>query len=146
MRFVLDLSQPPRQCAEKMSSPHPQERDPLQEDHPWEHTVPTAPTDASAAAGQTFRDDTDAAADASRPTRGSSRAFATGARELPPIRVIHDNPPTWSGDSPDKELEPYLKMLRGWLLTTRTLKAQQGMTIFNHATGDLQIIINEIAS
>ena len=126
-----------------MPSPHPQERDPLQEDDPWEHTQPTAPTDASAAASP-FREDEDAVADASRAARGSSRAFATGTREAPPMRVIHDNPPSWSGDHPDKELEPYLKMLRGWLLTTRTLKAQQGMTIFNHATGDLQLIINEL--
>ena len=60
------------------------------------------------------------------------------------MQVIHDNPPTWNGDHPEKELEPYLKLLEGWLMTTRTLKTQQGMTIFNHATGDLRLVINEL--
>ena len=126
-----------------MVEPSPQD-DPFQVpgSDPWNtDRSPTAPPGASATA-----DDDAAAAEASR-NRGRSRAFATGAptRDLPPpIRVIHDNPPSWSGDNPDKELEPYLKMLRGWLITTRTLKAQQGMTIFNHATGDLNLIINEL--
>ena len=123
MRFVLDL--PPLlipQRAGAMSSPHPSERDLLQEDDPWQQTQPTAPGDASAAAPP-FREDDDAVADASRAARidaasyrGPSRAFATGTREAPPMRVIHDNPPSWSGDNPDKELEFCLKMLSGWCL------------------------------
>ena len=74
----------------------------------------------------------------------TSRAYATGATDAPPPRIIHDNPPGWSGEQPDRELEPYLKKLRGWLMTTRTFKTQQGMTIFNFATGDLNVIINEL--
>ena len=75
-----------------------------------------------------------------------SNTYATGARDgdLPPPRVINDNPPGWNGDNPERELEPYLKKLRMWLMSTRTLKTQQGMTIFNHATGDLNVIINKL--
>ena len=131
-----------------MATTPPLERvDLLQEDDPWRHTS-TAPLDASAAAAPA------AAADASRAARlasaapsrgGTSRTYATGERtEAPPMRVIHDNPPSWSGDHPERELEPYLKLLSGWLMTTRTLKSQQGMTIFNHATGDLKLVINEL--
>ena len=113
---------------------------------PWRQQS-TASHDASAAAAH------DAAADASRAARlaaaartsATSRTYATGERsDAPPMRVIHDNPPTWSGDHPERELEPYLKLLDGWLMTTRTLKTQQGMTIFNHATGDLKLVINEL--
>jgi hypothetical protein len=60
------------------------------------------------------------------------------------MRIIHDIPPAWSGDNPEKELEPYLKLLRGWLATTRTLKTQAGMTILNFASGDLKTVINEL--
>ena len=31
-----------------------------------------------------------------------------------------------------------------WLMSTRTMKTQQGMTIFILATGDLNVIINEL--
>ena len=85
-----------------MSSPPPTDEDVFQRDDPWSNTyTPTAPPGASAGA------DDDASADASR-DRGRSRAFATGAQrgDPPPIRVIHDNPPTWNGDHPEKELEP----------------------------------------
>jgi len=80
---------------------------------------------------------------------GAPRQTFTGVEAdrqdgLAPMRVIHDIPPTWSGANPDKELEPYLKLLKGWLATTRTLKAQQGMTILQFATADLKLIINEL--
>ena len=64
--------------------------------------------------------------------------------EAPPQRIIHDIPPVWDGKDPEHQLEPYLKTLRGWLMTTRTLKSQAGMTILNFAQGDLKIIINEL--
>ena len=57
--------------------------------------------------------------------------------------MINNNPPGWSGDHPERELDPYLKKLRMWLMSTRTLKTQPGMTISNHATGDLNVITNE---
>ena len=62
---------------------------------------------------------------------------------LPP-RAIHDNPPVWDGRDPDKQLEAYLKLLEGWIATTRTLKRQRGMVILNYAQGDLRLIINEL--
>ena len=97
-----------------------EERDLLHgENDPWAGTRPTAPPgDADAIA----EEEEDASASASRAARiavtarGTSRAFTTGERnsDAPPMRVIQDNPPGWSGDHPEKELEPYLKMLRGW--------------------------------
>ena len=56
-------------------------------------------------------------------------------------RVVHDVPPVWDGKDPERQLEPYLKLLMGWLTTTRTLKQQQGMTILNYSQGDLKVII-----
>ena len=50
----------------------------------------------------------------------------------------------WDGKDPDNAVEPYLKSLKGWLNTTRTLKTQRGMTILHYAVGDLKTIINEI--
>ena len=41
-------------------------------------------------------------------------------------------------------MEPYLKLLAGWLATTRTMKTQRGMTILHHSNGDLKTIINEL--
>ena len=73
---------------------------------------------------------------------GTTGIYAGG--DAPPMRIIHDIPPVWNGDHADKELEPYLKLLRGWLATTRTLKTQAGMTILNSSSGDLKIIINEL--
>ncbi len=59
-------------------------------------------------------------------------------------RIIHDVPPVWDGKDPDNMAEPYLKLLRGWLSTTRTLNTQRGMTILHYAAGDLKLIINEL--
>ena len=72
-------------------------------------------------------------------------AGVTMAREEhPPMRIVHDIPPSWNGNDPERELEGYLKLLTGSLSTTRTLKAQQGMTILHYSTGDLKIVINEL--
>jgi hypothetical protein len=59
-------------------------------------------------------------------------------------RVIHDVPPTWDGKDPDNQAEPYLKLLRGWLQTTRSQSTQAGMTILHYAYGDLKTLINEL--
>ena len=59
-------------------------------------------------------------------------------------RIIHDVPPVWDGKDPDNQAEPYLKLLQGWLNTTRTLKTQRGMTILHYSHGDLKLIINEL--
>ena len=100
-----------------LTPPGEQREDVLQGSDPWAQQS-TASQDASAAAAH------DAAADASRAARlaaaartsATSRTYATGERsDAPPMRVIHDNPPSWSGDHPEKELEPYLQLLRGWL-------------------------------
>ena len=53
-------------------------------------------------------------------------------------------PPTCYCKNPDYEVEPYLKLLEGWLATTRTLKTQRGMTILQYAQGDLKLIVNEL--
>jgi hypothetical protein len=74
-----------------------------------------------------------------------ARAFyGGGTQEQSGPKFIHDNPPAWDGKDPDRRLEPYLKLLRGWMHTTRTLKTQRGMVILNYAQGDLQLIINEL--
>jgi len=52
--------------------------------------------------------------------------------------------PFWDGKDPDNQADPYLKLLRGWLQTTRTQKTQAGMTILHYAYGDLKILINEL--
>ena len=64
--------------------------------------------------------------------------------EPPPQRIIHDIPPVWDGKDPENQTEPYLKLLAGWLATTRTQKTQQGMTILHYASGDLKLIIDEL--
>ena len=64
--------------------------------------------------------------------------------ESQPQRVVHDQPPSWDGSDPDRQVEPYLKLLMGWLSTTRTLKQQRGMTILNYALNDLKLVINEL--
>ena len=69
------------------------------------------------------------------------RTFAT---DDTPHRVVNDVPPIWDGRNPEKQTEPYLKLLEGWLSTTRTLKRQQGMIIMQYARDDLRLIINEL--
>ena len=80
------------------------------------------------------------------PQRNASSAFAVGTaiHEAPAQRIIHDIPPTWGGENPADQLEPYVKLMNMWLATSRTLKNQQGMIILQHAQGDLRVLINEI--
>ena len=86
----------------------------------------------------------------SGPGAGKGKAFrhsenfpmGVSPHEPPPQRFIHDQPPTWDGQDPTNQAEPYLKLLAGWLATTRTQKTQVGMTILQYATGDLRTIIN----
>ena len=61
-----------------------------------------------------------------------------------PHRFIHDVPPPWDGQQPEAQLEPYVKLLEGWLATTRSQKSQRGMTILHYAGGDLKLIIHEL--
>ena len=41
-------------------------------------------------------------------------------------------------------MEPYIKLLGGWLATTRILKTQRGMTILHYSSGDLRTVIDEL--
>ena len=75
----------------------------------------------------------------------STQSTSQPSVEPPPQRIIHDVPPPWDGTDPDNQLEPYLKLLQGWLNTTRTLGTQHGMTIMHYAGGDLKTIINELS-
>ena len=78
------------------------------------------------------------------PNMATSTGVDPGFDMAPPSRIVHDVPPVWDGKDPVKMLEPYVKVLKGWLATTRTLKNQQGMVIMNYAQGDLRVIINEL--
>ena len=45
---------------------------------------------------------------------------------------------------PQKNLEPYLKLLEAWLLTTATIPEQRGIVIMNYAKGDLRRLIDNL--
>ena len=79
--------------------------------------------------------------------RGGAQVYSmsTSSQEPPAQRIIHDVPPVWDGKDPDNEAEPFLKLLDGWLATTRTLKTQRGMTILHYSSGDLKTLINELS-
>ena len=78
-----------------------------------------------------------------RPTETATiGSVTTASQEPPPMRIIHDIPPCWNGNNPEKELEPYLKLLRAWLITTKTLKSQRAVVIMHHATGDLRKVLD----
>ena len=59
-------------------------------------------------------------------------------------RIIHDIPPTWDGKDPKTQLEPYLKLLKGWLATTQTIKSQRGYLIMQYSTGTLRELIDDL--
>ena len=82
----------------------------------------------------------------SNPNRGSCKWCEKGEcwSHSPTQRTIHDVPPVWDGKDPDNQCEPYLTLLAGRLATTRTLRAQNGMTIPHYAHGDLKLVINEL--
>eukprot|EP00971_Amphidinium_carterae_P098314 1944818-Amphidinium_carterae.1 len=52
--------------------------------------------------------------------------------------------PSWDGSQPETNIEPYLKSLRGWLVTTKVPSQQQGLILLSVAKGDLKLIINEL--
>ena len=79
------------------------------------------------------------------PSRRLTNNLMAGAEQAPP-RTIHDIPPTWDGENPADTVEPYLRLLSGWLSTTRTLRAQRGMAILQYAQGDLKLVINELSA
>ena len=90
----------------------------------------------------------DAPIPANAPQRGGAVYVGAETRpagiEPPPQRIIHDVPPVWNGQRPEVQAEPYLKLLTGWLATTRTQPRQRGMTILQYADGDLKVLINEL--
>ena len=57
---------------------------------------------------------------------------------------MHDVPPEWDGMDPQKNLEPYLKLLQGWLATTATIPHQRGLIIMNYAKGDLKRLLDNL--
>ena len=61
-----------------------------------------------------------------------------------PRKMMHDAPPEWDGLDPQKNLEPYLKLLQGWLITTATLPQQRGLIIMNYAKGDLRRLLDNL--
>ena len=67
-------------------------------------------------------------------------------RDGPVQRFALDNPPTWDGKHPETQAEPYFKKLKGWLMTSRTLKSQQGMQILSACApgSDLELVVNEL--
>ena len=83
----------------------------------------------------------------STPARGRGQTSTTGVtipgQEPPPQRIVHDILPSLGKNDPEKELEQYLKLFKGWLATARTFKTQQGVTILHHAHGDSKTAINE---
>ena len=116
------------------------EWDPLYEgDDPWSSGPSQAPRPNNQSQGSS-------PATSQRPAGGRIGTYAVGLsqQEPPPQRIIHDIPPTWDGTKPETDLEPFLKLLRGWLTTTRTQKTQAGMTILHYAHGDLKLVINEL--
>ena len=54
-----------------------------------------------------------------------------GTYEGNPRKMMHDVPPEWDGMDPQKNLEPYLKLLQGWLATTATIPHQRGLISMN---------------
>ena len=66
--------------------------------------------------------------DRPRPQRpqfaGAVTNQGTGLTEQPPRRMMHDVFPEWDGTDPHKNVEPYLNLLKGWLLTTATIQNQ----------------------
>ena len=67
------------------------------------------------------------------PPRGQFTGAVThpgpGAYEGNLRKMMHDVPPEWDGMDPQKNLEPYLKLLQGWLVTTATIPQQRGLIL-----------------
>ena len=56
----------------------------------------------------------------------------------------HDVPPVWDGRDPDRQLEPYLKLLKAWLITTQVQKEQRGIVIMHYSQGSLRELIDAL--
>ncbi len=56
-------------------------------------------------------------------------------------RILHDSPPSCDGKIPEKQAEPYLKLLAGWLAITKTLRTQRGLVLLQYSDGDLKLLI-----
>eukprot|EP00971_Amphidinium_carterae_P200414 3977026-Amphidinium_carterae.1 len=78
------------------------------------------------------------------PLNASSSALSPAPRQEENSKYSLDAP-SWDGKNPEVHIEPYLKSLRGWLLTTRTPKQQQGLLLLSSAKDDLKLIINELS-
>jgi hypothetical protein len=91
---------------------------------------------------------TSAGAHQQPPTRGPFEAALCRKfslrRESIGMGRFHDAPPRWECRDPENHLEPYLKLLRGWLAITKTMMSQRGMAILNHVSGDLRLVVNEL--
>ena len=69
---------------------------------------------------------------------------ANGSGPYGSRRIVHDIPPTWDGKDPKIHLEPYLKLLKGWLATTQTIKSQRGYLIMQYSAGTLRELIDDL--
>ena len=105
------------------------EWDPFQTEDPWAQNAPP-----------TFGGGTEA----QQPVPEAPTYAQTTDTAREPQRIVHDVPPTWDGKDPDEQAEPFLKLLEGWLSTTRTQRTQRGMVILQYAQGDLKLIVNEL--
>ena len=124
--------------------------DPFQGADPWAGSRPTVPTRAPAepayvslrqAPPRRWGRESGASSSSGFPQLGipQEREHNTG-----PHKVVFDTPPSWDGKDPDNLLEPYLKLLKVWLTTTRTQNTQRGVVILQHAKGDLYTFLNEL--
>ena len=99
--------------------------DPFQQDDPWRTGGRQSAEESARSAGRGSPD--------RQASSGTYTQVGLAPQEPPAQRIIHDVPPTWDGKDPDNQAEPYLKLLSGWLNTTRTLKTQRGMTVLHYA-------------
>ena len=92
--------------------PHSQESD-LTEDM-YRRATPASPWPAYGKGGPAWQSSGAASS-------GRTNVMPVGV-EPPPQRIIHDVPPVWDGKDLENHVEPNLKLLSGWLSTTRTMK------------------------
>ncbi len=113
--------------------------DPWSEEDPWQRYE-------TGQASRTWTGPTQPNRRGGRPSRSYMTGDGTATEEAvhPPPRILNDVPPQWDGSDPENQLDPYVKLLKGWLATTRTATKQQGLTIMSYSTKDLRVIINEL--
>ena len=102
-------------------------KDPLQEEDPWNSTSGYTPPPSGQFTGAV--------------THPGPGTYDGGGN---PRKMMHDVPPEWDGLDPQKNLEPYLKLLQGWLATTATIPHQRGLIIMNYAKGDLRRLLDNL--